>query len=881
MLDINSSASFHPRNADLSDIRIIFVNSGGTEQEIRSQVFANDWWPSGDLNVVYFELQQSIPDGVLDGNYYIYYNNTSASVPAYDTNLSVNYSGSGSNLNQWDVNTSSYGIHVFDGGFKRPGLLDAFGETFSTNGGEMFVVTETLNGVTLSALTDGGNNTDVNTTIDINTSTVAVFKTFNILTNSTDINQFCALWDNAHYIECAVKNASAPDSNYGWLITDSTTTFGSSQNTYPYGVGIYNSTPGLDFDFNGGRAAMYTFDTVNGHSIYSYTDGYNDGNLGGLYSGASITQHHVGQDYSNRDGNYVQTTHKALFGWAGNNYNLSDTNADFYPIYNIWTETYGLTFSADQNVDEFSNLNIEVVYPESGEILNNTITIDFNVIDTDANATDIDFNINLWEGGTETVILSDGNVAKTPVFNCDTNILSLTATTCHYDWDTTSTIDGNYRIKSYADNNLFNRSDLGDANFTIDNTSPFVYWDGNTNIQIADVNFMLFCNDNVSCNSIRFRKDNDNSSINTFPNVFTIYDNNIYISKLASSDRNIAIAFYSTDTAGNDSNTTIDVNIQYIYIDLNGPVGTLKFPEDAGTENAVENNPTFTIKLIDTFSNVKSCRVHYFKNNETQPPYNNFVDSNSDGWCNFNVPTVLGEDNTAFVHWDVFTDAIDNNASVDINSGIYTYNAVGNGGGSPSPNPGGGGGGPPDAIQPSTQSIITSKLANIIFSTTIIDVIANQLKQNALVMTITSLSTQPIPIEITFDNNMSKYFTQTQGVVILQPDTVHQFAYNVLVDENFLNTDGNVLINLNNEQEVLFQKITLKKSVAALSFFEFVLYTAPPGNPLPLIGKELTVGTVLLVAIAVLVLASVFGLSFTKFLRNQQKSVPPFLRGGK
>ena len=40
------------------------------------------------------------------------------------------------------------------------------------------------------------------------------------------------------------------------------------------------------------------------------------------------------------------------------------------------------------------------------------------------------------------------------------------------------------------------------------------------------------------------------------------------------------------------------------------------------------------------------------------------------------MPLTLAEDDTAFVHWDVLTDNADNNSTVDVNTGVWTYNAV-------------------------------------------------------------------------------------------------------------------------------------------------------------------------------------------------------------
>lgn len=431
-------------------------------------------------------------------------------------------------------------------------------------------------------------------------------------------------------------------------------------------------------------------------------------------------------------------------------------------------------------------------------------------------------------------------------------------------FDSNSVIDSTkFTITNSSDSNglidlvyLIDNSVLGTAQlefFAIlgegDIVAPVTTADFNNDWTRFDQNITLTCVDTgTGCSTTRFRVDTDISSATSFTQYYDYNSEGVLISSIA--DANFGFDFNSTDTGGNIE----DANTIYLLFDVTAPA-TGDFYPAANEESTTESSPNFALETTDTNSTPKSCRFHIFQNNSVVGTYNRFVDVNSDNWCEVIEPVVMSEDDTLFIHFDITTDDADNNSSVDINTGTWTFNAVGNG----APSPGGGGGPPPAAVVSPFQSIITSKLAIIIFSTTIIDAEAGERKDNALTITVTSLSAQPIPIEITFDENITSFFIQTQTVQVLEPDKVHQFVYSVLIpDENFTSLDGNIFINLNEGQELLIQRITLRKSVPVFGFFSFVLYEAPPDNPIPIIGQKFTVGWLLIIIGTIIGLLSAF-----------------------
>lgn len=361
--------------------------------------------------------------------------------------------------------------------------------------------------------------------------------------------------------------------------------------------------------------------------------------------------------------------------------------------------------------------------------------------DSNAPATRSDINAN-WQNVDANVHLtcvkgSAGNETncQTTIYRLDTDPSSAVnfSTTQAFDVNIYVTRDGNWAID-------FNSTDLGgNAETTkrqyilVDKTNPTTTSDANAGWKNADQNVHLTCSDeNSGCKQTYFQKDTDATSTISL-DATTLYDANVFFP----TDGNFALRFFSSDNA--DNNATA----QQIYIlkDTNNAVLTHKFP-NADTTSSTENSPTFTFRILDTLGGAKSARFHYFKNSLVVGTYNRFCDVNADNWCNFTVPTSLGEDDTAFIHIDIITDNADNNATTDTNTGIYTYNAVGTGTGS-------GGGG----SSSSPQDTIT-----IISPTGAITLTGYPGYRNRLTFTIRNETTQDRTISFRFDETIEKMF---------------------------------------------------------------------------------------------------------------------------
>lgn len=138
----------------------------------------------------------------------------------------------------------------------------------------------------------------------------------------------------------------------------------------------------------------------------------------------------------------------------------------------------------DKNFFYFWDTNVEyyeailapvlvVASPNDSNWMANTQRFDFNVQST-MGAIDVNFDLNLSgvsTQGTGTVLVNDGNVAKTPNLFCDSNDLSTTRT-CHYVVDTTAFSDANYFFLVSATSTQGSSFDASDKNFGIDNTAP-------------------------------------------------------------------------------------------------------------------------------------------------------------------------------------------------------------------------------------------------------------------------------------------------------------------------------------------------------------------------------------------------------------------------
>jgi len=233
--------------------------------------------------------------------------------------------------------------------------------------------------------------------------------------------------------------------------------------------------------------------------------------------------------------------------------------------------------------------------PNGNQYLFGTVSIDFNIQDTDNDELHVKIAYSTTRGAFENTIASDLNL------NNHTNIANLTcddtdwtdSTNCTYSWDTTSISDGNY----YIDINVWDTSnadatDSSDSSFMIDNTAPtttasagsytFNTW---TN---QDVTISLSCDDGSGsgCDKTYYCTDTSNSCTPT-----TEYSSSFTIT----AEGTTYVRFYSKDRAGNNES----VSYKIVKIDKTAPSTT----DDAPT-GWQASDVTITLTPSDSGSGV-------------------------------------------------------------------------------------------------------------------------------------------------------------------------------------------------------------------------------------------------------------------------------------
>lgn len=153
---------------------------------------------------------------------------------------------------------------------------------------------------------------------------------------------------------------------------------------------------------------------------------------------------------------------------------------------------------------------------------------------------------------------------------------------------------------------------------SFDTNKPTATWDGNAGWQTTDANLHLTCIDgNSGCSTTKYRIDSDTSSAITW-GTWQTYDSNVLIS----TDANTAIQFYSTDVAGNDSNTG-EPTAYYAMIDKTAPTTTIN-PVD-GAQNPTE----FQITCVDPLSGCST--IKYRINSGVWTTYSSAVSISGNG----------------------------------------------------------------------------------------------------------------------------------------------------------------------------------------------------------------------------------------------------------
>lgn len=180
------------------------------------------------------------------------------------------------------------------------------------------------------------------------------------------------------------------------------------------------------------------------------------------------------------NGNYWDTqtsgTSESIFGSPQTTAAMKQQttyDANKWDFVEIWQINEGVSYPTLQGFSSaVPNVvpDINVVYPNGGEVVSGTTNIDFNVIDPDFNTLNAIFDANFYadnkDNNTTLTIATDVNLLAGGVCP-DTNFLNVV--TCSYSYNFNDlNIDTNYMIRiSIEDDSGGTASDFSDGNFTI------------------------------------------------------------------------------------------------------------------------------------------------------------------------------------------------------------------------------------------------------------------------------------------------------------------------------------------------------------------------------------------------------------------------------
>lgn len=225
--------------------------------------------------------------------------------------------------------------------------------------------------------------------------------------------------------------------------------------------------------------------------------------------------------------------------------------------YTIWArDPTGNTNQSSEyffTVEDLVPPEVNLIYPNGGEIVNGTVTIQWTATD--------DFDLDLNGSITIRYSFDGGEVYQT--------LASLLNNTGFYNWDTTANLDADtYKIRVTAtDDNENTGQDSSESVFTVDNTPPDTTLTvtgtlGENEWYINNVTATLTAADDTSgIKSTRYRIDNG-SWINyseSFP--LTI-------------DGNHTLEFYSINNGG----LIEPINIEHVKVDTTPPIVTFHKP---------------------------------------------------------------------------------------------------------------------------------------------------------------------------------------------------------------------------------------------------------------------------------------------------------------
>jgi len=715
---------------------------------------------------------------------------------------------------------------------------------------------------------------DSNTFVILNSGSIQIYdrNTDLLYSNSTQGGQVIADL-NSNYFVVVDNNKFIVFKRDATIV--STTSFSSSSISSPSIASFDNKTIVISFvDYGGNRYGKFVVYDINGTLISQTPPTLSGFTIEPQYAknGETLTLSvELPEDGENNDLNlYCATTPSASstnndFCESLNNkvpYSIScNANAGNDDLnHQIYCRLYdGKEYSIEKTNWYFNDVEpiVKLVTPSTdGNYLSGLQGIVFDVNDADLQSNNdgnlwIDIYYSSTQNSFQNVIVSDGNLFDSSLFSCtDTNFS--TTQTCTYSWDTTAIADGNY----YIDLNVFDDAKLNsikysDYDFMVDNTNPITTDNAPSGWQTSDFSITLSCSDaNSGCDTTYYSVDGSAFVSGNTVNITT--------------DGNHGVSYYSVDVAGNIE-TTHDINAP---LDKTAPTYSLGSP-DSNKANQSVSQFTFAVKLSDATSGARRCFWTTFKNGTVQD--SGVVDVNSDGYCEKTV-SGMSNDDVWFVRW-IGNDYADNNAS-SIDSNSYEYDTTPDDGGSSS-----GGGGGSVTVLPGGLGGVGSFCQNDLdcsaglycddnagvcvrdspIAETIVDYswsdsvkLVSSDSNSEFSVVLVNKTSKDLPLVASVDSNLSRYLSLVSDVNSLPAFGVRRIAWRVFVDGNFSGARGNVVVVVGSGRAVLSHVLELKPSVGLGALWGYRLFEF--SQPLPFVGRVLTLGFGVFVVVVVVVL---------------------------
>ncbi len=154
-------------------------------------------------------------------------------------------------------------------------------------------------------------------------------------------------------------------------------------------------------------------------------------------------------------------------------------------------EDFSLDFGLRDIGCHFKTVNLNVVSPSAFEAFNSKLyTIDFSIFsDFNADSSTVQISYSFFSDFNTVVKnqIFSGSMTDSDVY-CDSNVFS-SGTVCHYDWNLSEVVDGNFFILVDVNSNNLKGFDAMDSNFVFDSVVPVV------SILSPDDGFEQFSND--------------------------------------------------------------------------------------------------------------------------------------------------------------------------------------------------------------------------------------------------------------------------------------------------------------------------------------------------------------------------------------------------